>query len=110
MENIGVIIGWVIFGLVAAAALGLLIYRIVKLAKMPADQRKEQILAYLKEIIVIVENEVACGNQDDEIAQVEAYFQKHATRFIKTLLMLTGKACLKDLIKEALEQVHNIVE
>lgn len=99
------IIMWVIIGVVGAAVLAFLIYWIIKICKMKPEDRKKVLLTYLKGAVAMAEKEIGAGHGDAKLQEVEDYFNKHAGWFLKILLMVSGKSCLKDLIEEALKEI-----
>ena len=99
------VIMWIIIGVVLAAILGVVIYFIVKIAKMSPEQRKELLLNFLKGAVVAAEEYIGSGKGEEKLAYVEDYFNKHASWFLKILLTISGKDSLKDLIELALSAV-----
>lgn len=94
---------WVIVGIIAAAVLALAIYYIVKIAKMPVEERKETIINFLVGLVTAAENlYVEHGMGKEKIKQVEEAFNRTAPWFLKTLLLVTSSADLDDLIEKAL--------
>ena len=84
------VIMWIIIGVVLAAILGVVIYFIVKIAKMSPEQRKELLLNFLKGAVVAAEEYIGSGNGEEKLAYVEDYFNKHASWFLKILLAISG--------------------
>lgn len=100
--NIG---DWIALGVVIAIILGVLIYYIVKIAKMTPEDRKKRLVTYLKGAVALVEQELGSGQGETKLEEVEAYFNKNAPILLKVLLFLTGKDNLKDLIEQALAEI-----
>lgn len=104
------IIMWIIIGVVFATVLGVVIYFVVKICRMSADERKQLLLVYLKGLVAMAEKEVGAGHGDEKLKEVEDYFNAHAGWFLKILLLLSGKDNLKDLIQQALIEIKESFE
>lgn len=104
------ILMWVIIAVVIAAVLAVAIVGIVKVCKLKPEERKKVLLTFVKGIVAMAEKEIGSGHGDEKFKEVEEYFHKHAGWFIKTLLMLSGKNTLKDLIELALQEVKEAFE
>ena len=102
MENI---LMWTIIIAVLVAVIGYIVYQIIKISKMPAEQRKEMLIIYLKGLVCAAERAIGDGNGPIKLQQVEEYFHKNASWFIKGLLFVTGTESLHDLIEVALKEV-----
>ena len=99
------IIMYIILGIIGAGILAFLIYNIIKIAKMPKEERKELLKIYLKGLVVEAEKAIGAGHGDAKFAQVEEWFNKKAPMIYKIILMLLGKNNLKDLIEDALKEI-----
>jgi hypothetical protein len=102
MENI---LMWITIGIIAMCIIGYVIYQIIKIVKMSPEERKEKLITYLKGVVAFIERELGAGNGPVKLEQVEKYFEKNASWFLKTILMITGKDNLRDLIEMALKEI-----
>ena len=100
------VIMWIIIGVVCAAILAFVIYLIVRICKMSAEDRKALILNFLKGAVVAAEEYIGSGHGDEKLQYVEDYFNKKAPWFLKILFFISGQDNLKDLIEEALAAVE----
>lgn len=104
------IIMYIILGVVGAAVLALVIYKIVQIAKMKPEERKELIKTYLKGLVAEAEKQIGAGHGDVKFAQVEEWFNKKAPMVLKIVLSILGKENLKDLIEDALKEIKESFE
>lgn len=104
------IIMYIILGVIGAGILALLIYNIIKIAKMPKEERRELLKTYLKGLVAEAEKAIGAGHGDIKFAQVEEWFNKKAPMIYKIILMLLGKDNLKDLIEDALKEIKESFE
>ena len=104
------IIMWVIIGVVLAGILAFIIYQIVRVCRLSKEDRKRQIIEWLKTAIIALEQELKSESAEEEIAQIEDYFNKHAPWFLKLLFILTTQTSLEDLIKDALKEVEETLD
>ena len=104
------IITYIILGVVGAAVLAFVIYKIVQIAKMKPEERKELIKTYLKGLVAEAEKQIGAGNGDLKFAQVEEWFNKKAPMVLKIVLSILGKENLKDLIEDALKEIKESFE
>ena len=104
------IIMYIILGVIGAAALAFVIYKIVQIAKMKPEERKELIKTYLKGLVAEAEKQIGAGNGDLKLAQVEEWFNKKAPMVLKIVLSILGKENLKDLIEDALKEIKESFE
>jgi hypothetical protein len=107
MENI---ILYIIIGVIGAGILAYLIYNIIKIAKMPKEERKQFLKTYLKGLDAEAERIIGSGNGDIKLAQVEEWFNKKAPLIYKIVLTILGKDNLKDLINDALKEIKESFE
>ena len=99
------IIMYIILGVIGAAVLAFVIYKIVQIAKMKPEERKQLIKTYLKGLVAEAEKQIGSGNGDRKLAQVEEWFNKKAPMVLKIVLSILGKENLKDLIEDALKEI-----
>lgn len=104
------IIMYIILGIIGAGILAFLIYNIIKIAKMPKEERKELLKIYLKGLVAEAEKAIGAGHGDAKFSQVEEWFNKKAPMIYKIILMLLGKNNLKDLIEDALKEIKESFE
>lgn len=104
------VVMYIILGIIGAALLAFLIYNIIKIAKMPPEERKNLIKTYLKGLVAEAEKAIGAGHGDVKFAQVEEWFNKKAPLIYKIVLMVLGKENLKDLIEDALKEVKESFE
>lgn len=104
------IIMYIILGVVGAAVLAFVIYKIVQIAKMKPEERKQLIKTYLKGLVAEAEKQIGAGNGDLKFAQVEEWFNKKAPMVLKIVLFILGKENLKDLIEDALKEIKESFE
>lgn len=96
---------WVIIGLCAAIVCAVVVFFIIKLCKMPAEERQNLIVEFLIGLVTVAENAYnGEGLGKDKIAWVEQRFNATAPWFLKIVLMFTKSKSLADLIGEALKQ------
>lgn len=99
------IIMYIILGVIGAAVLAFVIYKIIQIAKMKPEERKELIKTYLKGLVAEAEKQIGAGNGDLKFAQVEEWFNKKAPMVLKIVLSILGKENLEDLIEDALKEI-----
>lgn len=104
------IIMYIILGVIGAAVLAFVIYKIIQIAKMKPEERKELIKTYLKGLVAEAEKQIGAGNGDLKLAQVEEWFNKNAPMILKIVLSILGKENLKDLIEDALKEIKESFE
>ena len=104
------IIMYIILGVIGAAVLAFVIYKIVQIAKMKPEERKELVRTYLKGLVAEAEKQIGAGNGDLKFAQVEEWFNKKAPMIFKIVLSILGKESLKDLIEDALKEIKESFE
>jgi hypothetical protein len=104
------IIMYIILGVVGAAVLAFVVYKIIQIAKMKPEERKELIKTYLKGLVAEAEKQIGAGNGDLKFAQVEEWFNKKAPMILKIVLSILGKENLKDLIEDALKEIKESFE
>jgi hypothetical protein len=104
------IIMYIILGVIGAAVLAFVIYKIIQIAKMKPEERKELIKTYLKGLVAEAEKQIGAGNGDLKFAQVEEWFNKKAPMILKIVLSILGKENLKDLIEDALKEIKESFE
>jgi hypothetical protein len=104
------IVMYIILGVIGVAVLAFVIYKIVQIAKMKPEERKELIKTYLKGLIAEAEKQIGAGNGDLKFAQVEEWFNKKAPMVLKIVLSILGKENLKDLIEDALKEIKESFE
>lgn len=104
------IVMYIILGVIGAAVLAFVIYKIVQIAKMKPEERKELIKTYLKGLVAEAEKQIGAGNGDLKFAQVEEWFNKKAPMILKIVLSILGKENLKDLIEDALKEIKESFE
>jgi hypothetical protein len=107
MENI---IMYIILGLIGAGIIAFLVYNIIKIAKMPKEERRELLKTYLKGLVAEAEKIIGASHGDVKLAQVEEWFNKKAPMIYKIILTLLGKDNLKDLIEDALKEIKENFE
>lgn len=107
MENI---IMYIILGLIGVGIIAFLVYNIIKIAKMPKEERRELLKTYLKGLVAEAEKIIGAGYGDVKLAQVEEWFNKKAPMIYKIILTLLGKDNLKDLIEDALKEIKENFE
>ena len=97
---------WIIVGIICLIALAFVIYNIVKICKMPADERKELIISFLIGLVTNAEQAYTeHGMGKEKIKEVEEAFKRTAPWFLKILLIVTSSANLNELIEKALTKV-----
>ena len=100
------IVMWIIIGVVCAGVLAFVIYNIIKISKMSAEDRKKVLITYLKGAIALAEQEIIGTKRGEErLKMVEDYFNENAPWFLKILLALMGKETLKQLIEDGLSEI-----
>jgi hypothetical protein len=101
---------YIILGVIGAAVLAFVIYKIIQIAKMKPEERKELIRTYLKGLVAEAEKQIGAGNGNLKFAQVEEWFNKKAPMVLKIVLSILGKESLKDLIEDALKEIKESFE
>ena len=97
---------WVLYGLAAAIVIVFAVINIVKIAKMPTEERKERIIEFLMGLVAMAEEKwLDTGKGKEKLAWVEAEFSKRAPWLIKIILLVTKSADLHELIEKALERL-----
>lgn len=104
------IIMYIILGVIGAAVLAFVIYKVIQIAKMKPEERRELIKTYLKGLVAEAEKQIGAGNGDLKLAQVEEWFNKKAPMILKIVLSILGKENLKDLIEDALKEIKESFE
>lgn len=106
----GDLLVWLIIGIAIAAILTIVIYFIVKFAKLTPDQRKELVIQFLIGLVTVVEPMFdESGKGAEKIKWVEEQFNKTAPWFLKIVLQFTKTANLNELIDKALEKAKATV-
>ena len=104
------IVMYIILGVIGAAVLAFVIYKIVQIAKKKPEERKESVKTNLKGLVAEAEKQIGAGNGDLKFAQVEEWFNKKAPMVLKIVLSILGKENLKDLIEDALKEIKESFE
>lgn len=104
------IIMYIILGVIGAAVLAFVIYKVIQIAKMKPEERRELIKTYLKGLVAEAEKQIGAGNGDLKLAQVEEWFNKKAPMILKIVLSILGKENIKDLIEDALKEIKESFE
>ena len=105
------IVLYISLGIVCLCLITALIVKIVKLCKMPKEEREKVIKTYLKGIIMLAEEEIVGTKKGEErLAMVEEYFNKNAPLTYRIILFLLGKDNLKNLIEDALTEIKEALQ
>ena len=105
------IILYISFGIICLCLITALIVKIVKLFKMPKEEREKVIKTYLKGVIMLAEEEIVGTERGEErLAMVEEYFNKNAPLTYRIILFLLGKDNLKNLIEDALAEIKEVLQ
>jgi hypothetical protein len=105
------IVLYISLGIVCLCLITALIVKIVKLCKMPKEEREKVIKTYLKGIIMLAEEEIIGTKKGEErLAMVEEYFNKNAPLTYRIILFLLGKDNLKNLIEDALTEIKEALQ
>ena len=108
MDQLWTILVWVVIGLALVAALVFAVVVIIKIAKMPKDERKRLIVQFLLGLVTFAEGYfTGSGRGVEKLAWVENEFNKRAPWFLKLVLMALGKNTFAELVDEALELAKN---
>lgn len=100
------VVFWVLIGIVGGAALGFIIYYIIKIAKMTPEERKKLLVDWLVTAVNLAESELGSGHGEEKLAEAEAYFKKKAPWLLKIIYAISGGDNLKDLIEAALDSIE----
>ena len=102
---------WIILGIVAALALGFVIWKIVTLVKMPKEQRKQVIKDWIISAVVLAEDAFdESGMGEQKMQTVLEKFAKKAPITCKILLKITKDLKLEDIVDEALSMIKKNFE
>jgi hypothetical protein len=105
------IVLYISLGIVCLCLITALIVKIVRLCKMPKEEREKVIKTYLKGIIMLAEEEIIGTKKGEErLAMVEEYFNKNAPLTYRIILFLLGKDNLKNLIEDALTEIKEALQ
>lgn len=105
------IVLYISLGIICLCLIAALIVKIVKLFKMPKEEREKVIKTYLKGIIMLAEEEIVGTKRGEErLAMVEEYFNKNAPLTYRIILFLLGKDNLKNLIEDALAEIKEVLQ
>ena len=105
------IVLYISLGIICLCLITALIVKIVKLFKMPKEEREKVIKTYLKGIIMLAEEEIVGTKKGEErLAMVEEYFNKNAPLTYRIILFLLGKDNLKNLIEDALTEIKEALQ
>ena len=105
------IVLYIALGIICLCLITALIVKIVKLCKMPKEERTKLLKTYLKGVIAWAEQEFAgSGRGAEKIEAVEKYFKEHASWLLKIVLKLSGKENLRELIEEGLKELKENFE
>ena len=108
MDQFWTILVWVVIGLALVAAVVFAVVVIIKVAKLPKDERKTLIVQFLLGLVTYAESYfTGSGRGVEKLAWVEEQFNKRAPWFLKIVLMLLGKSTFAQLVDEALELAKN---
>lgn len=102
---------WVLIGVVAVAAIAILVAYIIKVVKLPVEERKELIINFLCGLVTYAEDYFEEGGKGEEkLKMVEESFNKAAPWFLKILLSTIGAENLRELIEIALTRLKETWE
>ena len=105
------IVLYISLGIICLCSITALIVKIVKLFKMPKEEREKVIKTYLKGVIMLAEEEIVGTERGEErLAMVEEYFNKNAPLTYRIILFLLGKDNLKNLIEDALAEIKEVLQ
>lgn len=104
------IILYTVSGLIILSFLIFGVLKLVKILKLPKEERKNVLITYLKGVVALAEREIGSGNGKEKLAMVEEQFEKKAPFVYKIILSLTGKEQLVDLIEQALKEIKEDFE
>ena len=105
------IVLYISLGIICLCLITALIVKIVKLFKMPKEEREKVIKTYLKGVIMLAEAEIVGTERGEErLAMVEEYFNKNAPLTYRIILFLLGKDNLKNLIEDALAEIKEVLQ
>ena len=105
------IVLYISLGIICLCLVTALIVKIVKLFKMPKEEREKVIKTYLKGVIMLAEEEIIGTKRGEErLAMVEEYFNKNAPLTYRIILFLLGKDNLKNLIEDALAEIKEVLQ
>jgi hypothetical protein len=105
------IVLYISLGIICLCLIIALIVKIVKLFKMPKEEREKVIKTYLKGVIMLAEEEIVGTKRGEErLAMVEEYFNKNAPLTYRIILFLLGKDNLKNLIEDALAEIKEVLQ
>jgi len=99
------VILYIIIGVLAAAIIGFVVYKIIQIIKMSPEDRKKLLITYLIGLVALAEESIGSGHGAEKLEQVEKWFNEKAPFLYKAVLKILGKENLKDLIEEALKEV-----
>ena len=105
------IVLYISLGIICLCLITALIVKIVKICKMPKEEREKVIKTYLKGVIMLAEEEIIGTKRGEErLAMVEEYFNKNAPLTYRIILFLLGKDNLKNLIEDALAEIKEVLQ
>ena len=105
------IVLYISLGIICLCLITALSVKIVKLFKMPKEEREKVIKTYLKGVIMLAEEEIVGTEKGEErLAMVEEYFNKNAPLTYRIILFLLGKDNLKNLIEDALAEIKEVLQ
>lgn len=85
-------------------------YKIIKIKKMPLEEKKDLLISYLSGLVVKAEDVIGSGRGSDKLKQVELMFEGKAPLAYKIILKMVGANSLKELIEESLQRVKKNFE
>ena len=97
---------WVLIGIIAAALVGVAIWKIVEFCRMTPEQKQETVKQWLISAVVAAEAAITTpGAGQEKMKMVVDEFNKHAPMLCKIIMWTTKTASLEELIEQALAAV-----
>ena len=96
---------YIILGGIILTIVGFIVYKIIQIAKLPQDEKRELIITYLKGLVALAEKSLGEKRGQEKLQMVENYFKEKAPFVYKILLGFLKEDALSDLIEKALKEI-----
>jgi len=102
---------WILFGIIVAAGLAFVVWKVVQIARMSPEQRKETIKQWLISAVVIAEGAIKKhGAGLEKMQMVLDTYKSKAPLLYKFMALITKNIDIEDLAEKALETVKDNFE
>lgn len=102
---------WILFGLIVAAGIAFVVWKIIQVVRMSPEERKETIKNWLVSAVVAAEGAIKeRGAGVEKMKQVLKTYQQKAPLLYKFMAFITANVDIEDLAEKALATVKENFE